>query len=81
MPRYHFLTSDGVVHLDPEGMQLADIDAARREAVMFAGECLRDEAQTFVDERRFDVTVSDDDGLALFTISIVMRESRSADAA
>jgi hypothetical protein len=42
MPRYFFNLKDGHTSLDEEGTELADIHAARREAVTFAGQTLRD---------------------------------------
>ena len=44
MPRYFFNLKDGRTSLDDEGTELADIDAARREAVTYAGSTLRDGA-------------------------------------
>ena len=44
MPRYYFNIKDGYTSLDEVGVELADVDAARREAVTFSGEVLRDGA-------------------------------------
>ncbi len=42
MPRYFFNLKDGRTTLDHEGTELPDIQTARREAVRFTGEVLRD---------------------------------------
>jgi hypothetical protein len=45
MPRYFFHIVDGSFRVDPEGMELPDIAAARVEAIAAAGEILRDSAK------------------------------------
>jgi hypothetical protein len=42
MPRYYFNLKDGREELDNVGVELAGIDAARIQAVIFSGEVLRD---------------------------------------
>ncbi|MEY9123275.1 DUF6894 family protein [Bradyrhizobium yuanmingense] len=42
MPRYHFHILDGKAGLDHHGTELADLDAAKEEAVKLAGEVLRE---------------------------------------
>ncbi|HEY0568937.1 MAG TPA: hypothetical protein VGD13_12575 [Xanthobacteraceae bacterium] len=42
MPRYYFNLKDGPESLDQEGTELADIGAARKEAVRYCGELLCD---------------------------------------
>jgi hypothetical protein len=42
MPRYYFHLKDGRASLDAEGTELADIAAARNEAVKLSGAILRD---------------------------------------
>jgi len=42
MPRYYFDLKDGRESLDEVGVELTDIDAARKQAVTFSGEVLRD---------------------------------------
>jgi hypothetical protein len=38
MPRFYFHILDGYTHLDDTGSELADLDAARREAVQISRE-------------------------------------------
>jgi len=42
MPRYYFNLKDGRESLDDVGSEFPDIHAARREAVRYSGEVLRD---------------------------------------
>ena len=42
MQRYFFHLKDGHTALDAEGTELADLNAARQEAVKFSGEVLRE---------------------------------------
>jgi hypothetical protein len=44
MPRYYFNLKDGRLSLDEEGIEFPDIHAARKEAVRYSGEVLRDGA-------------------------------------
>jgi hypothetical protein len=44
MPRYYFNLKDGRVLLDQDGSEFPDIHAARKEAVRYSGEVLRDGA-------------------------------------
>ncbi len=43
MPHYFFNTSNGSPHVDDAGMDLPDLDAARREAVRYGGGLLSDD--------------------------------------
>jgi len=42
MQRYYFHLKDGRLSLDEEGTEFPDIQAARREAIRYSGEVLRD---------------------------------------
>ena len=44
MPRYYFNLKDGRESLDDVGSEFPDIHAARREAVRYSGDVLRDGA-------------------------------------
>jgi ABC-type taurine transport system substrate-binding protein len=44
MPRYYFHIDDDRTHIDRIGVELADLEAARDEAVRAAGQILRDGA-------------------------------------
>ena len=40
--RYYFNITDGVDLLDEEGLELADLDAVKKEALLSSGEMLKD---------------------------------------
>ncbi len=47
------------------------IHAAKCEAVKYAGQLLSDVAEHFCDTGHFELTVTDDQGLILFTMGVV----------
>lgn len=68
MARYFFNTQDGVAVPDTEGVELPSGAEAEVEAVTLAGEMLQEHAKDFWRTKSFTVTVTDETGLALFTI-------------
>ena len=70
MPRYHFHTEDGECLRDEDGVELADLEAAKREAVKLLGESLSDDACQFWVHEAFRVIVTDADGLTLLTLDV-----------
>jgi len=68
MARYYFNTLDGESVTDTEGVELSGGADAEVEAVLLTGELLREHAKEFWKTGSFTVTVTDDSGLALFTI-------------
>jgi hypothetical protein len=70
VPRYYFHTEDGRLTPDRMGVELPDIDAARREAVQALGEILKERAEAFWSERALRICVADKDGLTLFLIDV-----------
>jgi hypothetical protein len=68
MPRYFFNRTDGYVERDREGTELRDLSDARIQAIVFAGESLRDEPEKIWNGDDFRVEVTDDMGLLLFTV-------------
>lgn len=60
--------ADGSRERDEEGTELPDHNAARREAIKFAGAVLNDQPDVLWDSRDFRVEVTDEAGLMLFTI-------------
>ena len=65
MPRFYFHV-DGPP--DDLGVDLADLAAAKCEAVRYAGRLLCDQATEFWDTGDFMMTVTDETGLTLFTL-------------
>ncbi|MDP9422369.1 MAG: hypothetical protein M3Q19_05960 [Pseudomonadota bacterium] len=76
MARYFFHTNHPAEQgLQDEGMEFASIHALKCGAVKYAGERLCDVAEHFWDSRRFELTVTDDQGLTLFTLRVVAIEA------
>ena len=73
MARYHFHI-DGDQFSD-EGHELATLAEAKCEAVKLAGHAICDEAGTFWDKREWNMTVTDSDGLALFSLTFFGTEA------
>ena len=70
MPRYFFNVKDGVDILDNEGVELADLYAARLQAVRFSGELLKDHPDVFWIQHEWRIEVTDETKLILFAIHI-----------
>lgn len=68
MPRFFFHAHDGTTVLDEEGTVLPDLEAARKLAVRFAGDLLRDLGRDLEDGEDWKIDVADEHGLILFTI-------------
>lgn len=68
MPRYFFNTADGSRDRDVEGTELADLNAARKEAIQFTGAVLRDDPDRIWDGRDFRVDVSDENDTSLLIV-------------
>ena len=68
MPRYHFNVFDGRTILDPVGQELADPHAAQLEAVIVAGEIIKDQAKHLAIGEDWHTEVTDDAGLILFRL-------------
>jgi hypothetical protein len=68
MARYYFNTQNDEAVTDGEGVELPGGEDAEIEAVVLTGELLREHAREFWKTGSFTVTVTDDNGLALFAI-------------
>ena len=80
MPRYHFHHSDGGFVPDTEGTELANLDAARVEAVRFAAEMARDRPDLVWNGRDFRVEVTDESGMLLCTVVLLGIDAPAARA-
>ena len=84
MPRYYFHIEDDRTELDRVGVELADLAAARDEAVRAAGEILRDgTAESLWSSKpwRMWVTQSrDPKGKTLFTLRFSATEGRFSES-
>lgn len=70
MPRYFFQLRDGKSDRDVEGTELAGIHEARLEGARLIGGCLQDEPGAFWTEAEWQLDVSDERDLTLFTVLI-----------
>jgi len=68
MPRYFFNVRDGTTVTDENGTMLPDLAAARKVAVRFAGDLLRDLGREPPADEDWKVEVTDEHGLILFTL-------------
>jgi hypothetical protein len=70
MPQYFFHTQDGVRFTDDEETSLADLTAARDEAVKIMAQLVEHEPSAFWETGSFSVTVTDERGLILLTLDL-----------
>lgn len=75
MPRYFFHVQDGQYDRDIQGTVLEDLEAARREAVRFAGALLAEHHEKFWDVGEWSLQVADDEGMTLFQLTFFVTES------
>lgn len=75
MPRYYFHVEDGRSYPDEEGVELADIDAARINATRMFGAMLCDDPTTFWNGDEWTLKVTDEEGLVLFCVHFVAIDS------
>ncbi|WP_141245109.1 hypothetical protein [Mesorhizobium sp. WSM3860] len=69
MPRYFFHVDNGEFIPDQAGIDLPDLNAARREAVRAAGQMIDDSQQSFWEHMTpWNMHVTDDDSRLLFTL-------------
>ena len=73
MPRFYFHTNHPaeLTMQDDEGLDFASIHDAKCAAVKYAGQVLADAAEHFWDTADFDLTVTDESGLILFSMRVV----------
>ena len=84
MARFYFHTNHPaeLIIQDDEGVDFPTVHDAKCAAVKYAGQLLADVAEHFWDEANFDLTVTDENGLILFSMRVLGIEApaiRSAD--
>jgi hypothetical protein len=79
MPRYHFHIDDHSTR-DDDGVELADLEVAKCEAIRMAGRIICDEGETFWDRGEWSMTVSDETGLTLLHLQIIGTEAPATQA-
>lgn len=72
MPRYHFNLHDHRFVPDPEGSELANLHAAKRQAIKLAASILSVCPEEFLESSNWRVEVTNSDGVLLFTIGLAM---------
>jgi len=72
MPKFHFHLDD---ERDEKGLELADLPAAKCEALEFAARHICDAANAFWDTEEWTLTVTNDKGLSLLQLQIVGTQS------
>jgi D-lyxose ketol-isomerase len=75
VPRFFFHTNNPQAQGGAEGIEFESIAVAKCEAVRYAGQLLCDEAQHFWDHADFELTVTDEKGLILFTMRVLGTEA------
>lgn len=75
MPQFHFDVTDGEFCPDLEGVELADLEAARSRAVALCGELLNSQQAKFWQGDEWLIEVRDDSGLVLFTLVFMCRDT------
>ena len=65
MPLYYFNVVDGKDIVDTDGTELAGLDEARTQAIMMAGEMLKDYEATFWRGELWQMNVLDEAGLTV----------------
>lgn len=78
MARYFFNTIDSVHGRDTEGTELTDHAAARKHAIVFAGEVMHSEPTVLWGGRVFQVQIRDKDDLLLFTVTAYVTNALAA---
>lgn len=68
MPRFYFNLHDDVVAIDDEGRELADVRAARAEAVKAARELICEQVQEGRLDLRHRIEVEDEDRRPVLTL-------------
>ena len=81
MPRYFFHTADGSVDRDTEGTELPTLGAARKQAVHYASDVMRDQHDVFWTGTNFVIVVTDELQTTLFTVTVHASDAIDAPSA
>ena len=72
MPRYYFNLHDHRYVPDPDGSELAGLEAAKRQAIKLAASILAGCPEEFLGSKEWRVEVTDRGGILLFTVGLAM---------
>ena len=78
MPRFFFNTNDDLELWDEEGTDLPDLDAARRAAIRYTGELLKEADTSIGFGDTWQLTASDTTDAVLFTIDVKVTLNQAA---
>lgn len=78
MPRFFFNTNDDLELWDEEGTELPDLDAARRAAIRYAGELLREAGSSVGFDETWQLMASNTSNAVLFTIDVKVTLNQAA---
>ena len=78
MPRFFFNTNDDVELWDDEGTDLPDLDAARRAAIRYAGELLREAGPCVAFGDAWQLRASDASEGVVFPIDVKITLNQAA---
>jgi uncharacterized protein DUF6894 len=70
VPRYHFHSEDGHRVVDEDGVELADLDAARHAVAKLTGEILSDDPDQLWVSQKLNITVTDPAGRELIKVKV-----------
>ncbi len=70
MPRYFFNVKDGQTMLDTDGVELADMDAVRKQAVIATGTMLSDHGAEFWKDRDWRMWVEGEAGSTVCALRV-----------
>jgi hypothetical protein len=75
MPVFQFHLSDGAAPADPVGVEYADVAAAQAAGVKYLGQLLSDHGDQFWRSGDWQLVVSDESGLTLFTVQVLATQA------
>ena len=81
MPKYFFHIHDGQSFPDEEGTDLANLAAARLEAIQLTGQMLKDDSGAFWNGEDWRVQVTDEAGMTLFTLHFMAVQAAATQSA
>jgi hypothetical protein len=75
VPRYHFHIADAETLRDEDGLELANLEMARLEAIKSLGEFLIHQPREVLDSNFLAMTVTDAIGLTLFRLDVMVTQA------
>ncbi|HEX8413231.1 MAG TPA: hypothetical protein VF637_05020 [Sphingomicrobium sp.] len=75
MPRYFFHVADGCDYPDLQGTELANLSAARQEALRFTGMLLSEKSESFWSGEEWVMRIADAHDLTLFTLTCLANDA------